>query len=126
MHFRTDRARLEDPLLGLEPALNDFGSKLGRRYQRILRRFARHLHPLEGRRKSGERELPRSQLGSAHCLCCQSECFKVFLEVLSPTPHPYVSLIQLLLIGADRWTVLIAADGASISPANAQLMANRR
>jgi hypothetical protein len=79
--------------------------------QRILRKgspITSTISPQE-RRKSGERELPQVSAGSANW------------PVL-----PIGSLLDpLLRIGADRWTV-IAADGASISPANAQLMANRR
>src|ERR1700730_3738382 len=53
----------------------------------------------QGRHKSGERELPRSQPGAQIGRFCQSE----------------VSLIHCSVSGADRWTVVNAADGASIS-----------
>jgi hypothetical protein len=57
-------------------------------------------------RATQERTQPGAQIG----LFCQSE----------------VSLIHCSVSGADRWTVVNAADGASTSPANAQLTANRR
>jgi hypothetical protein len=80
--------------------------------QRILRKgspITSTLPPQE-RRKSGERELPQVSAGSANW------------PVL-----PIGRLLDALLrIGSRSLTVVTAADGASTSPANAQLMANRR
>jgi hypothetical protein len=91
---------IEDRLLGLpaeEPALDDFGSKL------TLATMSTHFaevrpSPPPSPRKSDARAERGSYPGLSReaqiGLFCQSECFKVFLEVLSRTPHPDVSLIH--------------------------------
>jgi hypothetical protein len=66
---------IEDRLLGLpaeEPALHDFGSKLtlARMSTHFAEGFAHQLHPPpQERRKSRERELPRSQPGKRKLAC---------------------------------------------------------
>jgi hypothetical protein len=62
---------IEDRLLGLEPALDDFGSK-HRLLAMDVNAFCGRVRPStsilspQERRKSRERELPRSQPGSAN------------------------------------------------------------
>jgi hypothetical protein len=89
-----------------------------RRCQRILRKGSPvHLHPLPARATQEQRE-GVTQVSAREAQIGLSANRNASRYLLSP-PADSTSLRlidPLLRIGADRWTVLIAADGASISP----------